>query len=52
MCLTQNTMDNEERETLSHGLLMNTQGMEIILNKEADQDELTEVKQQGSYDLW
>jgi len=45
-------MDNEERETLSHGLLMNTQGMEIILNKEADQDELTEVKQQGSYDLW
>lgn len=28
---------------------MNTQGMEIILNKEPDQDELTELKQLGSF---
>lgn len=28
---------------------MNTQGMEIILNKETDQDELTELKQQESF---
>lgn len=28
---------------------MNTQGMEIILNKEPDQDELTELKQQESF---
>lgn len=28
---------------------MNTGGMEIILNKEPDQDELTELKQQGSF---
>lgn len=49
---TQNITDNQERETPSHGLFTNTRGMEIILNKEADQDELTELKQQGSYDLW
>lgn len=28
---------------------MNTQGMEIILNNKPDQDELTELKQQGSF---